>query len=109
MIEKDTVMFGDEYGRLICPHCLDSESNLHHNRVEIFQRDEDEETGFHVAIQGKTASTDTDIQQNPSPRRNGLSIIFWCEQCCESSILDILQHKGMSYVRWYNGKRFGER
>lgn len=109
MIKDDIVRFDDGYCRMMCPSCKAEESNLHHSIVEIFNREEDEKNGFHVAIQDKKVTIDTDIQQNPSPRRSGLSIVFWCEQCCETNILDILQHKGMSYMRWYNGKRFNER
>lgn len=88
---------------------MDEESNLHHSRIEVFERDEDEKTGVHVMVEDKEVTIDTNIKQNPSPRRNGISIIFWCEQYCETSVLDILQHKGMSYMRWYNGKGFGEK
>jgi hypothetical protein len=108
MIE-DTLRFGDCHGRLICPHCEDEESNLHHNIVEIYNREEDAATGTHVSVSGKHIQIDDNIELNPSPRREGIAVSFWCEQCCEASILEIIQHKGMSYMRWYNGKGFGER
>ena len=97
-----------DYGRLTCPCCKSEESYLHHSRVDVFNRQEDEETGNHTVIDGVKTIIDNDVSGNPSPRRNGVSIIFWCELCEEHSILDIIQHKGMSYMRWYDGRGFNE-
>lgn len=98
----------NDYGRLSCPCCKDEESNLHHGRIEVFNRQEDSETGNHTVIDGSKTIIDNDVSGNPSPRRDGISIVFWCEQCGEQSILDIIQHKGMSYMRWYDGRGFNE-
>ena len=81
---------------------------MHHSRIEVFNRKEDAEIGNHTVINGSQTIIDNDISMNPSPRRDGVSIIFWCEQCCEESVLDIIQHKGMSYVRWFDGRNFGQ-
>ena len=96
------------WGRLTCPCCKDEESNLHHSRIEIFNRQEDAIFGNRTIIDGSITMVDNNIDGNPSPRRDGISIVFWCEQCCEQSILDIIQHKGMSFMRWYDGKGFAE-
>ena len=49
---------------------------------------------------------DTDIRDNPSARRYGLRIFFWCEHCCAVPVLNIYQHKGNTFLRWED--RHGE-
>lgn len=64
---------------LKCPSC-DSNA-LHHEKVEVFDREDDETEGLHVVISGGKVTTDRNLDGNPSRRRNGLSISFWCENC----------------------------
>jgi hypothetical protein len=37
---------------------------------------------------------------NPSSRRNGVVIRFWCEDCDVISELTLEQHKGNTLLRW---------
>lgn len=83
---------------LLCPAC--DEQWTHHDRVEIFERKEDAETGVHVCVTADSdkAVVDENLDGNPSSRRNGLCVRFWCETCGAISLLSIAQHKGTTYV-----------
>lgn len=84
---------------LRCPAC--GSIHLHHNKVDVFERrHEDSAEGFHVAVDcdAASATVDKSIAGNPSERRGGISITFWCEQCEAISRLDLVQDKGRSLV-----------
>jgi hypothetical protein len=80
---------------LRCSGC--GEPNLHHERVDIYERPEDAEKGLHVAVYSMEATVDNDISGNPSRRRDGLKITLYCEHCPKTTILAIYQHKGTTY------------
>lgn len=90
-----------ENSTLLCPHC--GEPYLHHAEVEVFTRHEDADmtlattVGPFISTTEYVKSEDTD---NPSSRRGGIQIRFWCEICTEDSYLTIAQHKGSTYVEW---------
>lgn len=88
---------GDEEG-LLCPVC--GSCWLHHESVAVFNRNEDAESGICVQAEGMNVQVGTDITQNPSSRRHGLSIRFWCETCGKRSSLGIAQHKGVTLLQW---------
>ena len=80
-----------------CPHC--GKQYLHHYRVDVFECDEDEETGLHVRVdRDKRLVCDSDLRQNPSARRHGLTVRFQCEICAGYCALEISQHKGNTFV-----------
>nr|WP_315207619.1 hypothetical protein [uncultured Albidiferax sp.] len=81
---------------LLCPEC--NSNYLHHGKVEIFERGEDEKQGVHVSVSDGHANMDISMEGNPSARRNGLNIHFRCEGCKAKSVLAISQHKGITYV-----------
>lgn len=81
---------------LLCPNCKGS--FLRHDRVEVFERDEDQEAGVHVVVENGKAIIDQSLTGNPSDRRHGLSIHFECEGCSTKSVLTISQHKGNTFV-----------
>lgn len=84
---------------LLCPSC--GSPNLHHNRVEIFERrHEDSPEGFHVAVDCDAASAtiDSAIVGNPSERRGGISVMLWCERCEGTSRIDLAQDKGRTLI-----------
>lgn len=94
--------FEDDYGIgwvLLCPCC--HYTYLHHEKVEVFERYEDTESGrpsgLHVTIDGGV-KIDRDVTENPSSRRDGLKIFFWCEGCGAKPVLTLLQHKGNTGV-----------
>lgn len=87
--------------QLICPYC--NSNNLHHSGVSSYDRSEDAEkvrvthvTGMVVSV----ANVEEAHSNNPSPRRAGLTIEFWCEICDDKPVLAIMQHKGTTYIGW---------
>ncbi|WP_319408786.1 hypothetical protein [uncultured Desulfosarcina sp.] len=83
-------------GELKCPSC--GNHFLHHDKIEIFEREEDAEKGLHIEIEDGISTTDTNLFGNPSERRHGLLIHFWCEGCQAKPVLSVSQHKGSTYV-----------
>jgi hypothetical protein len=81
---------------LECPSCHGN--HLHHGKVEIFDRLEDQDIGLHVVVADGTAAIDKDLWGNPSSRRHGLRIHFACEHCSATPMLTIAQHKGNTWV-----------
>lgn len=78
---------------LNCRHC--GNPTLHANRIDVYNRKEDEETGQHVTISPDTlVAIDRDLTGNPSPRREGMTMTFDCELCDYKTKLHVFQHKG---------------
>jgi hypothetical protein len=71
---------------------------LHHEKVEVFERNEDREEGLHAVVTSGAVTVDTSLEKNPSQRRNGLLITFSCEHCSAKPVLSIVQHKGQIYL-----------
>jgi len=89
--------YHESYGaELACPSC--GFNYLHHDKVEVFECEEDAAQGIHVTIADAKATFDTSLEGNPSARRHGLKIYFWCEGCKAKPVLSIIQHKGNTYV-----------
>jgi len=82
---------------LECPAC--GGTNLHHEAVSVWNREEDSVEGLCVRIKGESVETLTSMKGNPSERRSGLSVWFWCEHCSIKSRLDLVQHKGSTYLK----------
>jgi len=78
-----------------CP-CCNSEY-LHQQEVIVYERKEDETTVIetHATWRGTTKRR-TAGKDNPSPRRQGLRVIYWCEECDAKSVYVSLQHKGQT-------------
>lgn len=97
---RDTPTFDGHYdGAMRCPRC--SGPFLHQGLVEVTQREEDAPKGIHVLVDKQTVRVDTDaVKGNPSARRDGIRIAFWCEDCHNTSLLLIEQHKGNTYMGW---------
>jgi hypothetical protein len=76
---------------------------LHHYRVTTFERAEDAETTAVTCISKwytSVSSMPSHGSGNPSSRRHGLSIAFWCEDCDRNAELTISQHKGSTILDW---------
>ena len=96
---------------LICPRCGDS--YMHHGRVTVYRRKRGKEdaaqlikttVGSGVRVQTVRARG----SRNPSSRRGGLLIGFWCEGCDARPELSIEQSAGQTFFRWrsINTSRF---
>ena len=94
----------DENGVLKCPRC--DQLYLHRGEVLVFDRNEDDpfvavtrvKTGMVVSAKAKNHRSG-----NPSPRRDGVSIVFNCETCDHGGTeqyLNIVQHKGETFIYW---------
>ena len=97
MISGENIILSNnaEY-TLECPSC--GCDYLHHYKIESFERDDDEETGVHVSVKGKSVSVDTDMRRNPSKRRHGMMIYFFCEYCTTKPVIELIQHKGRTHL-----------
>jgi hypothetical protein len=91
----------DGENALRCPTC-DYEF-MHHGRVTVYDRAEDAKNVTKTIIDDNRTSITTVPSArsgNPSSRRNGLAIRFWCEGCEETSELMIEQTKGRTFFSW---------
>jgi len=96
--------FGND--ALRCPRCL--ELYLHHEAVTVFNRGEDAERTTVTSIRDGHANTsimNSSECENPSSRRHGLTISFWCEMCDAKPVLTRAQHKGQTFFAWRDGGR----
>lgn len=90
---------------LHCPKCQQM-GNLHHDTVQVFNRStEDSDSGLLVtvqelAVQATSVAGVVSYPRNPSTRRDGVSIHFWCECCNLDAELVIAQHKGNTIIEW---------
>jgi len=92
-------VYHEGYGaELVCPSC--GGNCLHHDRIDIFERGEDQDQGIHVLVAEGQGTFNTDLAGNPSARRDGLSIHFWCEDCSAKPVLTIAQHKCNAFVNF---------
>lgn len=95
-MQQTTLNIEDE--ELQCPNCKNS--FLHHSFVQIFERVKEDGESNAIQIDGINSSgkflisMSENNQRNPSARRDGIIIGFWCE-CCSAHIeMHIAQHKG---------------
>lgn len=91
--EFGTPVNDDEYPLL----CVCGDSWLHHVRVDTFERSEDADEGLHVTTTGDNVTVNRMLLGNPSTRRQGLIIYFFCEVCPARPRLLISQHKGQTF------------
>ena len=98
MVPEFSGGFGEQM--LCCARC--GEAMLHQERVEVFiPQQEDDERGLRLSVNIEKVSFETDSHAgrgNPSSRRDGVAITFWCEICHGKSRLTIAQHKGAEYL-----------
>jgi hypothetical protein len=108
---------------LLCPHC--GSDYLHHYGFTDYDRIEDAEVVNVIDCGAVVFSGDgemfgvfdrsscepqlggglsifsaSDDARNPSSRRHGIVVKFWCENCHHLSLLCIAQHKGHSQMFW---------
>lgn len=82
---------------LCCPKC--ESYYTHHEKIEVFNRSEDEKQGLHVVVENDKVLQGNDITDNPSTRRQGILVHFYCEMCKKLSSLSIIQHKGQTLLQ----------
>jgi hypothetical protein len=86
---------------LLCPKC--GGEHIHHKRVAVFDRLY-EDAPTHAILAGQASvSFQTGPwaeSNNPSSRRDGVAIKFWCEDCQSLFALTLAQHKGQTLLKW---------
>lgn len=86
----------------ICPHC--GGDYLHHSSVwTYFRFNEDSQAGICVSADsysGETFLVEDMDDVNPSRRRDGMVVKFWCENCDNKPEYAIVQHKGQTFMGW---------
>lgn len=106
------VDLGEHHQRAIslcCPQC--GGDRLHHGRVTVFHRIEDDEMGTQAIVTGPTATVEAvpNSRTNLSSRCDGIEIEFQCEVCHREKnsdladqrmFLRIAQHKGKTLLEW---------
>ena len=102
----------DDNTWLVCPEC--GNNYLHHNALTVYNRAEDAPatrvTHLGTAMDGfspnatddtlTSATVKSDACDNPSSRRHGLQIRFYCETCAAEPTLNLYQHKGFTGLEW---------
>ena len=84
---------------LVCPSC--GGDYLHHGAVCSYTRiKEDSADGTAYRIDGSSIARSSQLNGNPSARRDGITIDFNCELCGNTSTLGIAQHKGQTQLSW---------
>lgn len=109
MSEKYQVKITED--NLHCPTC--GENYMHHTYVKIYERfpyEDSPSVVLHVngVKEGKFVTHEgPSNSRNPSMRRDGIRIGFWCEHCEHHIELTIAQHKGftlMEFEVWPEGR-----
>lgn len=83
---------------LICPVC--GQDYLHHEAIEWWSRDQEDGSSRVEVLGAVRYGLHSDASANPSRRRDGLRIRFWCENECAVPPLDLVQHKGRTSLCW---------
>lgn len=102
IVEIDHVI--SDLSWLLCPGCRGN--NLHSISVSIHERDEDAVPTMRTLVARTTVMTELVESDalNPSSRRQGITIQFYCETCEATPMLRFAQHKGNTEVSWaYQG------
>lgn len=82
--------------QMVCPYC--GFEYVHHGDVFIFRRDHEDGPTAMLTTEDKSPTWRYDHGYvNPSPRRDGLYIQFWCESGHHWT-LEIYQHKGATFL-----------
>ena len=87
-----------------CPQCKGY--NMHHIRARVSFRREDSNEGVYADVAKDGVLTGRTQEFNPSARRSGLLIDFWCEDCDGYSLFSLSQHKGLTMMCWADPKDY---
>jgi len=107
-IDKTKIELPEEWS-LCCPNCGDA-YGLHHDKITIWNRRREDHDGVRFTIKGTSLTSKLFAggdspqgpKENPSKRRDGLVIEFWCEHCPDIKPINlrIAQHKGITLMGW---------
>jgi hypothetical protein len=90
----------------VCPRC--GFYYLHQSVVTVYSRAREDDPTVEIEVRNTaTIEVRTKATRNPSSRRDGLAILFDCENCDFVGELTIAQHKGNTLVGWRESKSSG--
>ena len=92
-IVVDDSWVGTPAMKVLCPAC--GYAYQHHGEVMVFDRENGEDGPTTVSATGRAVEALT--AANPSPRRNAVRIYFSGE-CGHDWTLDVVQHKGETFL-----------
>lgn len=84
-------------GVLCCPVCKGFYT--HHYAVVAYACEEDQKAVVTAIPTNKYAVEGFNIPENPSARRDGVAVMFFCEECAARFRVTIAQHKGSTYFK----------
>lgn len=103
-ISREVYFVGAEHQPLKCPCCEADWSCLHHSYVIVWNRDDEDGDVTETIIDSdnkiERRKCPSKGSRNPSSRRDGIAIGFWCELCPAETELTIEQHKGSTFLAW---------
>lgn len=81
-----------------CLHCGNSYTRQY--KTTIYERGEDDKFGKKYTIIGKELKIfkKSKLNGNPSDRRDGITIDIKCEFCGKDTKINIIQHKGQTFI-----------
>lgn len=95
---KSEVIFVDN-AYMTCPNC--GGEHLHQDRCEVYWRQSEGGPSDTIISSTAESTKQSGVQdRNPSDKRDGVLIRFWCENCSAHPELAVYQHKGNTIVRW---------
>ena len=101
-VEFEPIIGVQDYNNLVCPNC--GHDYLHHGAVRVYNRNEDASICRKTfAGHDHSRASISDNRENPSGRRDGLTIDFICEGCSGGEVvaqLCVAQHKGRTEMFW---------
>jgi hypothetical protein len=89
---------------LLCPECRDPANGLHHRRVTVHERAEDDSQVSLTIVEtsrggyARNRAELPPVPLNPSERRGGVVVEFECEMCERIYTLTLAQHKGATLI-----------
>jgi hypothetical protein len=91
--------FGEPYAtKLTCTHCI--HDCTHHGPTHVWLRPRGEDgPSRKVTTLDNGVAIEEDAQGNPSGRRDAVEIVYSCEECGGLSALQVIQHKGATYLQ----------
>lgn len=96
MTSKEFTPILDNNNVLLCPNC--ECYNLHQFQVLSAFRDSEDKDGTIVKINRKVIIKERVLSKNIPFRRDMAVVYFDCENCDTISSLNIVQHKGCTYL-----------
>lgn len=88
---------------LLCPLCTGA--FLHSTYVVVYDRHQGGLKTFETTIdhvEMSRSAVDSEVSDNPSEKRHGLAVGFYCEDCGEDEEFELTfaQHNGQTLVQW---------